>query len=289
MSGLTAVPGVLAGHATDPVARTGVTVVRFTDAVRAGVWVPGSATGSRELGVLEPGHVAQKVHAFCIAGGSAFGLAAADGVMRWLAARGIGFATDHGVVPIVPAAILYDLHTATRRPDAAMGEAAAEAASGGELAEGRVGAGTGAQVGAASGSPAPGGFGTWSEPVESWVVGAGVAVNALGSVVDPEIGKVVAGGPPQSGVPAASLRAQTTLAVVATDAALSREQCTVVGRMAAAGYARTLSPAFTPFDGDLIFVASTAPAGEVEPAVLAAIGDAAARVVARSIVRAVSR
>lgn len=287
--GLGAVPGVLAGHATDEVGRTGVTVVLFPDGARAGVWVPGSATGSRELGVLEPGHLAPRVHGLCLAGGSAFGLAAADGVMAWLAERGIGFATPHGVVPIVPAAILFDLHTATRRPDAALGRAAALAASAGTLAEGRVGAGTGAQVGAASGSPAPGGFGTAAERVGEWVVGAGVAVNALGSVFDPEVGRFVAGGPPTGAPPAASLRAQTTLAIVATDAPLDRERAVVVGRMAAAGFARTLFPAFTPFDGDLVFVASTAPSGEVDPGQLAMVGDAAARAVARAIVRAVTR
>lgn len=285
---LTAVEGVLAAHQTDDAAGTGVTAVVVPAGAQAGCAVPGSATGSRELGVLEPGHLAPKVHAFCLAGGSAFGLAAADGVMRALAAEGIGFATAGGVVPIVPAAILYDLDSATRRPDAAMGEAAARAASADPLPEGRVGAGRGAQVGRASEAPAPGGFGGWSEAVDAWTVAAGVAVNAVGSVVDPRTGAVVAGGAPSLGRVRAELRGQTTLAVVATDAPLSREQCTVVARMATAGLARALVPAFTPFDGDLVLVAATGDGPAPPPEVLAALGDAAARCVAAAILRGVA-
>jgi L-aminopeptidase/D-esterase-like protein len=277
---------VLAAHATDEIGRTGATVCVFPAGARAGVWVPGSATGSRELGVLQPGALAGEVHAIVLAGGSAFGLSAADGVMGVLERRGIGFATPHGRVPIVPAAILFDLHTATRRPDAAMGAAAAEAASPAALAEGRVGAGTGARVGLASGTVAPGGFGGWAEDVGSGVVAAGVAVNAVGSVVDPSTGRVVAGGPPQV-VDAGLWRGQTTLAVVVTDVPLDRERCVVVARMATAGMARTLFPAFTPFDGDVVFVASTGTGPPVGPEVVARVGDAAARCVAAAIVRAV--
>lgn len=286
---LTAVPGVLAGHATDPVGRTGVTVLLFPGGARAAVFQPGSATGSRELGVLEPSHLAPQIHGLCLAGGSAYGLAAADGVMGVLSARGIGFSTPFGVVPLVPAAILFDLHTATRRPDAAMGAEAAASASDLPLPEGAVGAGTGARVGSASGQFAPGGFGTWSEAVATWQVAAGVAVNATGSVIDPATGKLVAGGPPERGPVQLSLGEQTTLAVVATDAPLDRAQATVVARMASAGLARTLYPAFTPFDGDLVFAVSTGQGPPVDPPVVAALGDAAAQAVARAILRAVAR
>ena len=284
---LTQVPGLLAAHTTDDAAHTGVTVVCFPGGARAGVWVPGSATGSRELGVLEPGALADRVHAFCLAGGSAFGLAAADGVMQVLAERGEGFATPYGVVPIVPAAILFDLHTATRRPDAADGAAAARSASSEVLPEGRVGAATGARVGTAAGGPAPGGFGGWAEEVAGGVVAAGVAVNAFGAVVDPATGHVVAGGRVVGTMESGLARGQTTLAIVATDVGLDREQCTVVAKMAAAGFARTLFPAFTPFDGDLIFVASTG-VGRADPVALLQVGDAAARCVARAVVRGVS-
>jgi L-aminopeptidase/D-esterase-like protein len=284
---LTAVHGVLAGHHTDAHHRTGVTAALFPAGARAGVWIPGSATGTRELGVLTAGALADRVHALVLAGGSAFGLAAADGVARVLAARGVGFATPHGVVPIVPAAILYDLHTATLRPDAEMGARAAEAAGSSPLAEGRVGAGAGARVGAGTGASAPGGFGSWAEALPGGdVVAVGVAVNAFGSIVDPSTGRVVAGAAPGGALAPGRPGEQTTLAIVATSAGLDREQCVVVGRMAAAGFARTTWPAFTPFDGDVIFVASTG-AGRASPDAVARLGDAAARCVAEAVLRGV--
>ncbi|MCA9490829.1 MAG: P1 family peptidase [Myxococcales bacterium] len=286
---LTAVPGVLAGHATDLVGRTGVTVVVFPEGARAGCFVPGSATGSRELGVLEPGHLAGAVHGFCLAGGSAFGLAAADGVMRVLEERGIGFHTPEAVVPILPAAILYDLHTATRRPDAAMGEVAARLADHRPLGEGSVGAATGARVGMASGAPDRGGFGSWADlpdDQDGYVVAVGVAVNAVGSVVDPTNGRRVAGGEPLRRS-AGFWRGQTTLAVVVTDAPLDRDGCTVVARMASAGLARALVPAFTPFDGDLVLVASTGEGDPVDANQMLEVGDRAASCLSTAIVRAV--
>lgn len=286
---LTAVPGVRAGHATDHDAHTGVTVALFPAGARAGGFVPGSAAGSRELGVLEPGHIAARVHAFCFAGGSAFGLAAADGVMRVLARDGVGFVTPNGVVPIVPAAILFDLHTATRKPDAALGEQAALGAGTEPLAEGRVGAAAGARVGVATGTSAPGGFGSWAVSVGGWTVAAGVAVNAAGSVIDPSSGQLVAGGAPGAPLIDGGWRGNTTLAMIATDAPLDRERCTIVARMAAAGFARTLYPAFTPFDGDTVLVASTGDGDPVDPTAVARLGDAAAHAVATAIVRAVTR
>lgn len=286
---LTDVAGLEAAHATDLAHHTGVTAIVFRAGAAAAVWVPGSATGSRELGVLEPGALADRVHALVLAGGSAFGLAAADGVARELAARGVGFPTPFGVVPIVPAAILYDLHTATARPDAAMGALASSSASRAPLPEGRVGAAAGARVGTGTGAPEPGGFGGWSEEVGGAVVAAGVAVNAFGAVVDPATGRVVAGGAPGAALGPGLAGAQTTLAIVATDAALDREQCQVVARMAAAGMARTLYPAFSPFDGDLVFVAATGTGPRPGPDVVARLGDAAARCVATAIVRSVRR
>ncbi|MBW1879302.1 MAG: P1 family peptidase, partial [Deltaproteobacteria bacterium] len=182
---LTAVPGVLAGHWTHQSATTGVTAILFPNGARGGVWVPGSATGSREMGVLEPTHLAAHVHGICLAGGSAFGLSAADGLMEVLEERNIGFVTPHGLIPIVPAAILYDLHTAKARPDRASGRLAAEAASAEPVAEGPVGAAAGARVGRASGNHARGGVGTWAARWQDWTVGVLAAVNALGSVRDP--------------------------------------------------------------------------------------------------------
>lgn len=285
---VTAVPGVLAGHWTHASGTTGVTVLLFERA-RGGVWVPGSATGTREMGVLSPTHLAAHLHGLCLSGGSAYGLSAADGVMEVLERRGMGFETPFGRVPIVPAAILFDLHTAKARPDKQSGAAAAEAASDAPLAEGRVGAAAGARVGGVSGNPVPGGVGTWSEPLDDWTVGVVAAVNALGSVRDPATGEWVAGGDPvRHGPPVgADLRGNTTLVTVTTDAPLVQGQLEVVAKMAAAGLARTLYPAFTPFDGDVVFAVSTGEGDPVDPRVLTAIGDTAATCVARAIVRAV--
>lgn len=285
--GITAVRGVLAGHWTADSGTTGVTALLFPDGARGGVHVPGSATGTRELGPLDPSHLAGDIHGICLAGGSAFGLAAADGVMEALAARGIGFDSGHGRVPIVPAAILFDLHSGTIRPDRASGRLAADAASAESLAMGRVGAGAGARVGLASGSPAPGGVGSADEAVDAWTVGAVVAVNAVGSVWDGT--RWVAGGPAvgHALLSAGDWRGQTTLVAVATDAPLDRARCTVLARMASAGVARAIYPAFTPFDGDIVFAASTGTGNPPDALGLMRLGDAAARAVARAIVAAV--
>ncbi|MCO4744601.1 MAG: P1 family peptidase [Proteobacteria bacterium] len=289
MSFPTLISGVFAGHWTSPERTTGCTAFLFPGGATAGVCVPGSATGTREMGALESGHLAPEIHGLCLSGGSAFGLAAADGVMRTLAEQGIGFDTSNGPVPIVPAAILYDLSTGTVRPDAASGRAAAESASSRPLAEGRVGAGAGAKVGSVTGSAVPGGFGCSTYAVGEWTVGAAVAVNALGSVRDPETGAWVAGGPPTDLRRPGSPREQTTLAVVVTDAPLDKGAATVLARMASAGLARTLYPAYTAFDGDVVFAVSPAKGPCVDPMDLTRLGHAAAIVVARAIVRAVSR
>lgn len=285
---LTAVPGVEVGQWTHESGTTGVTAVLFPGGARGGVWVPGSATGSREMGVLAPGHLSGRVHGFCLSGGSAFGLGAADGVMEVLLARGIGFATPHGIVPIVPTAILFDLHTSSVRPRRRSGRVAAEAASTGPVAEGAVGAAAGARIGGASGAPVRGGTGTWAERAGDWTVGAVAAVNAVGSVRDPATGEWVAGAPtPADGPGSVGVwRGQTTLVVVATDAPLVQGQLEVLAKMASAGLARTIYPAFTPFDGDVVFTASTGEGAPVNALALARIGHVAAGVVERAIVRA---
>ena len=251
--------------------------------------VPGSATGTRELGVLAPGHLAGRIHGLCLSGGSAFGLGAADGVLAVLEKRGVGFPVGHTVVPIVPAAILFDLAVAQARPDAAMGAAAAEAASSAPLAEGRVGAGTGATVANVTGAPQPGGIGCWSEVVDRYTVGAVAAVNALGAVWDPADAAWLTAPPPAAPAGPVELRAQTTLVAVVTDAPLAHDGCAVMARMASAGFARTLFPAFSPFDGDVVFVAATGDGTGVSPQALMGLGDAAARVVATAIVRGVQQ
>lgn len=288
---LTAVGGVQVGHWTHASRTTGVTAILFPHGARGGVWVPGSATGSREMGVLAPTHLAAHVHGLCLSGGSAFGLGAADGVMEVLEEGGIGFSTPHGLIPIVPAAILFDLHTAEVRPNRESGRLAAEAATTDPVAEGQVGAAAGARVGGASGEPGRGGVGSWAAELDGHRVGALVAVNALGSVRDPETGDWVAGGPPdEAGMrDVGQWRGQTTLAVAATDAPLVQGQLEVFAKMASAGLARTLFPAFTPFDGDVVFSISTGRGDAVEPLELARIGHLGARCVERAIVRAVTR
>ncbi|MEZ4320218.1 MAG: P1 family peptidase [Myxococcota bacterium] len=284
---ITSVPGVLAGHWTG--AHTGVTVVLTPAGARGAVVVPGSAPGSRELAALSPHHLAGGVHGVCLAGGSAFGLAAADGVMAVLAERGHGFPTPGGVVPIVPAAILYDLDSPTGssvRPGANEGRLAAEAAGTGPLAVGRVGAGRGATVGRASGAPVPGWLGSAAVRVDGFTVGAVVAVNAVGSVLDPSTGAWIAGGPlDDAEMPelASGWRMHTTLAVVATDAPLDRAQAHVLAQMAVAGLARCIRPAFTPFDGDIVFALATGTGGPVDASGLLRLGEAGSRAVERAI------
>ena len=273
---ITDVPGVLAGHATDAAGGTGCTVVLAPpEGMPCTAFVRGRATGSRELDACRPDSLADRVHAILLTGGSAFGLAAADGVVWWLASRGRGFPTGSGAVPIVPAAVVFDLapcgcHDA--RPDAAMGEAAC-AAAGREVEEGSVGGGTGATVGKALG-PAramKGGVGTWSVRSGDVVVGALVVANCFGDVTDRE-GRIVAGalnadgtfadgaaylaaGGTPFGAPADASH-QTTLAVVATNVALDRLALGGVARAAADGLARRVVPVGTAFDGDVVFACS---------------------------------
>jgi L-aminopeptidase/D-esterase-like protein len=302
-SGLTDVPGVKVGHDTLAGRPTGCTVVLTEAGAVAGVDVRGSAPGTRETDLLNPINTVQQVHAVVLSGGSAFGLETAGGVMRYLEERGIGFETRVARVPIVPAAILFDLGIGDPaiRPDAACGYRAAGAASTGAVAEGNVGAGAGATVGKwAGGGAMKGGLGTAAIRLPSGlVVGALVAVNAVGDIIDPATGAVVAGARTPDGRGLVDARQvlrrggpirggagqNTTIGVVATNARLDKVQVAKMAQMAHDGLARAITPAHTPADGDTIFALAT---GTAEAAAdLTTIGALAAEVMADAIVRAV--
>ncbi|MEP7362117.1 MAG: P1 family peptidase [Acidobacteriota bacterium] len=309
MKGLTDIDGILVGHASPRDSLTGCTAILCEAGAVGGIDIRGSATGSTEWQVLAPDHVTDRVHAICLAGGSAFGLEAASGVRNFLARKGVGFPTRAGVVPLVPGAILFDLALAKKGvlPNRELGEAAAKAATNEAVAEGNVGAGTGASVGKLFGMNRAMKAGIGSSTV--WLDGpfAGVrvsalaAVNAFGDVLDPESGHILAGArtAPTSrdfadtaasmirGAHRAATRDQqgqnTTLAVVATNARLNKVQATKLAQMANAGFARAIAPAWTTFDGDVTFALSL---GTVE-CDLVALGAAAAQALTQSIVRAV--
>ena len=311
MPGLTDVPGIRVGHAGDAEAATGCTVV--LGPFRAACDVRGLATGTRELETLSPRHLVPRADAILLTGGSAYGLDAASGVMRWLEERGAGFDTGAARVPIVPAAVIYDLGVgaADRRPDAAMGRAACDAASDGVIAEGRVGAGTGATVGKLRGMTGamPGGVGTWSVAGPACTVGALVVVNAVGDVLD-EDGRIVAGARDEDGRFIDTARAirdgalataggplepgvepgqNTTLAVIATDAPLDRPGLESLAHMASHGMARRISPVHTTFDGDITFAVSTSAVHhEASPALLLTLGVLAAHALEHAIELAVT-
>ena len=301
--GITAVPGIRVGHATDPVGLTGCTVVLCEKGAVGGVDQRGGAPGTRETDLLRPLHLVQKVHAVLLAGGSAFGLAAADGAMRYLEEQGVGFDTRVARVPIVPAAILFDLDLGDpqARPDAAMGYAACQAATGGRVAEGNVGVGTGATAGRILGTARAmkSGLGTAAISLGGGlVVGALVAANPLGDVVDPQTGEILAGARKlQSdevadtlavmrgfvGKVAPRFASSTVIGVVATNARLTKEEANKVAQMAQDGIARTVRPAHTLFDGDTLFALSTGN----RRADVNLVGAYAAEVVAQAIVRGV--
>ena len=302
MKGLTDIPGIRVGHLSDFKALTGCTAVICEAGAVGGVDVRGSATGSEELDVLNPLHVTDRVHAVVLSGGSAFGLESASGVRRYLERQGIGFQVGSAVVPIVPAAILFDLSigSAHVRPTREMGEAAAAAATNGAVEEGCVGAGTGATVGKLFGMrrAMKGGIGSYTVTLGSGVmVSALVAVNALGDVRDPATRKIIAGArtaPDSSefadseaamlkGVAGAGGRRNTTLGIVATNARLQKTEATKLARLASLGYARAISPVNTMADGDIVFALSAG----TESASVDALGVAAAEAVGQAIVRAV--
>jgi L-aminopeptidase/D-esterase-like protein len=291
--GLRDVPGLRVGHWTDADGVTGCTVVLALDGAVAGVDVRGAAPGTRETDLLRPGSLVERIHAVCLAGGSAFGLAAADGVMAWLEERGIGFPTATGPVPIVPAAILYDLGIgrSDARPTAVAGRAACDAADRAEgPQEGSIGAGTGATVAKVLGPAATrmGGVGMAGRRLADGRVLAAMAVcNALGSVRHRD-GSTIAGDPdaplPTSAPP---LLQQTTLAVIATDADLDRSQA---GRLAQLGHdalARSIVPVHTPYDGDAVFALSTGRGQAMDPTTFMALGATAVEVLCEAIERGV--
>lgn len=301
--GLTAVPGVRVGHHVMEGRPTGCTVVLVEEGAVGGVDVRGAAPGTRETDLLDPVNSVNVVHAVVLSGGSAFGLDAASGVMRFLEERGVGFDTGVARVPIVPAAVLFDLRVGNDpriRPTAECGYEAARSASDRPSPEGNVGAGAGATVGKLRGQARAmkGGLGTASVRVgEELVVAALVVVNAVGDIVDPATGDVVAGVRTEDGrrladarkllVAGEFLRADlgqnTTLGVVATNARLTKAQAKRVAQVAHDGLARSIYPAHTPGDGDTLFVLSI---GTVE-ADLGTVGALAAEVVARAVLRAV--
>lgn len=301
MSALTDVPGVRVGHWTDTEARTGCTVVLLPDdGATTSVDVRGAAPGTRETDLLRPEATVPRAHAILLTGGSAFGLAAADGVVRHLESHGIGTPTPAGPVPIVPAAVLFDLAvgSASVRPDAEAGLAAVlDAERGLPCTGGTVGAGAGATVGKLFGSPVDGGLGTASEVLASGaVVGALAAVNAVGDVVA-EDGSVLAGatapgtvarllageapGPPPPG-------ASTTLAVVATDAVLTKTQCHRLAQVAHDAFAQAIRPVHTGFDGDTVFAVSTGDGEPLDDAAFLVVQVAAVETLARAVRSAVT-
>ncbi|GIW03209.1 P1 family peptidase [Roseiflexus sp.] len=304
---ITDVSGVLVGHAQDGAALTGCTVVLAPEGAVGAVDVRGGAPGTRETDLLAPVATVDMVHAVALCGGSAFGLAAATGVVQWLSEQGIGFPTGVRPVPIVPAAVIFDLAIgdADRFPDAAMGYAACSAA-GASVSEGCVGAGIGATVGKIRGMQyaMKSGVGTWSERlVDGVVVGALAVCNAFGDVYDERSGRLLAGARADDGslvdamallrgagpaLPwsAASEGQNTTLAVVATDARLTKAEATKVAQMAQDALARTIRPVHTPFDGDTVFVLATG--RRASPGVLP-LGAIAAEVLARAIERSVTQ
>jgi len=297
------VPGIVAGHAGDRESLTGVTVVRCDAGAVVGVDVRGAAPATRETDLCRPGTLVEQANAIVLAGGSAFGLAAADGVMQCLHELGLGFVAGSVRVPIVPAACIFDLGIgAPVWPDADMGRAACAGATGDPLAEGCVGAGLGATVGKALGHDlaTKSGVGTSSLRCGSATVGALVVVNALGDVVLPKSGMIVAGARSVEsggfagteeillrGAAMAGPGENTTIGVVATDAPLSPDGADYLARVAHDGLARVIRPVHTMADGDTMFALATG-ALKGEAPTLMAVGVAAVLAVEQAIVRAVA-
>ena len=298
---ITDIPGIRVGHDTNLEAGTGCTVILCEPPRIGGVDVRGGAPATRETDLLRPMHMVQEVHAVVLTGGSAFGLDSASGVMRYLEDQHIGYDTGVARVPIVPAAAIFDLAfgNASVRPDSAAGYRACQQATAEPVAMGNVGAGTGATVGKMMG-PAlamKGGLGSASTQLpDGTLVGAIVAVNALGDILDPNTQHVIAGARgPMGGFIYNNPFGNTTIAVVATDAALSKEEVNKVAQMAHNGLAMVIRPAHTMFDGDTVFAlatgadaqAHTAPDPALAPVRVSLIGAAAANTLARAILKAV--
>jgi len=297
------IPGISVGHATDLNNLTGCTVVLCKEGAVGGVDQRGGAPGTRETDLLRPMHLVQEVHGVLLTGGSAFGLGAADGVMRYLEERGIGFDVGVTHVPIVPSAVLFDLAigSSSTRPDAKMGYAACQEAHNGLIQEGNVGAGTGATVGKIMGRDQAMKSGLGSAALslgQGLTVGALMAVNSFGDVVDPQTGAILAGARMPgtdrfantldtmmglANTTTKSMPSNTVIGVVATNARLTKEQVNKVAQMAQDGVARTVRPAHTMYDGDTIFALAT---GKMH-ADVNLVGAYAAEMVAQAIVRAV--
>lgn len=301
MSSICDVPGIKVGHAQNSNAQTGCTVILPENEVTAGVEVRGSAPGTREIEVLKPVRVVQKIHGVLLTGGSAFGLNAAGGVQKYLEERHIGYETGIIKVPIVPAAVIFDLAVGdpSVRPDFDLGYQACLNASQNETSEGAVGAGCGATVAKLGGQQfaSRGGIGTCSKKWGDLVVGVLTVVNSLGEITDPKTGDIIAGIKKEKGsgfVESISLMqlmssgnfpsSNTTLSVVATNALLTKEQCTKLAQMAQDGFAKAIRPAHTMYDGDIVFALSTGN----KKADINFIGAVACELVAESIVRAVT-
>jgi L-aminopeptidase/D-esterase-like protein len=305
MKGLTDIPGIYVGHASDYEALTGCTAILIEGGAVAGADIRGSATGTEEFEVMSPMHVTPLVHAVVFAGGSAFGLEAASGVRRYLERKGIGFDTLIAKVPIVPCAILYDLGIgkSSVRPTREMGEAAAAAATAEAVPEGCVGAGTGATVGKLFGmqQAMKSGIGSFTVALEGPYAGIRVsalaAVNAFGDVRDPRTGALIAGAriaPSSSelantdeqlkkGAGSLPRRVNSTLVAVATNAKLTKVEATKLAQVSHIGMTRSISPVHTILDGDLVVALSVG----TEQAELTALGVAAAEAVEQAIIRAV--
>jgi L-aminopeptidase/D-esterase-like protein len=303
-SGLTRVPGIKVGHFTLAERPTGCTVILTEGGAVAGADVRGGAPGTREIDLLSPVATVERVHAIVLSGGSAFGLDAASGAVRYLEERGFGFDVGVAKVPIVPSAILFDLGVGGRpeiRPGASCGYDAARAATDGPISEGSVGAGAGATVGKIRGRERAmkGGIGTAAiELSNGLVVAALIAVNAVGDVVDPATGGVVAGVRTEDGGGLADARKllrttrvegnpgeNTTIGVVATNAQLTKAEATKVAQMAQDGLARAIYPAHTPMDGDTLFALATG--SFLDDVNLAVLGALAADATAEAILSAV--
>ena len=301
---ITDVAGLTVGHFTDTRRPTGCTVIITPEGSVAGVDVRGAAPGTRETDLLHPSNLVDRVHAIVLAGGSAWGLDAASGVMQWLEEQQIGLRVGFGLVPIVPAAVLFDLPVgnARIRPDAQAGYAACVAASHQRPLEGNCGAGAGALVGKIFGlrRAMKGGIGSASMTVNGITVGAIIACNALGDIINPATGLLLAGARTADGAAMVDSRAalvagdspkpvmagtNTTIGVIATDAVLTKAQAHRLAMVAHDGLARSINPVHTLSDGDTLFALGTGKAGK--PADMMLLSTLAAEVTAMAVVRAI--
>ena len=304
-TGITAIDGIKVGHFTLKTKSTGCTVVLTEAGATGGVDVRGAAPGTRETDLLNPQNAVEQVHGIVLTGGSAFGLDVATGVMKYLEERKVGFPFGGAYVPIVPAAVIFDLPVEGKyliRPDASCGYEAAKAATAGPVAEGTIGAGAGATVGkfAGGGKSMKGGIGTASITLKNGLTVAAIVVtNAAGDIIDPANGKIVAGARGadgktfidarvilrSGGTPAARAGENTTIGVVATNAKLTKAQAQRMASMAHDGIARAIYPAHTMVDGDTVFgIATGGYSGEVNMTI---IGGLAAEAMSDAILRSV--